>query len=120
MSGIVKAARTELIAVRLTLRATSPWKRWLNRLAVVPPGEAASSITPTARSGSRSKATTRPNAMTGSTSTCSTSATATARGVRATRRKSSTVKERPRPNMMIASAIGRPMLISAESFIVSP
>ncbi len=117
ITGIVTAASTELIAVSVMLSATSPRKRWLNRLAVVPPGEAASSITPTASSGSRSKVTTRPKAMTGRTSTCSPSATITARGVRATRRKSPTSRESPSPNMMIARAIGRPTLISTESFI---
>jgi hypothetical protein len=40
--------------------------------------------------------------------TCRPSATATARGGRATRRKSPGVRDSPRPNMMIASAIGRP------------
>ena len=117
ISGIVNAASTELIAVSVTLSATSPRNRWLNRFAVVPPGDAASSMTPTASSGSRSKALTRPKATTGSTRTCSTSATATARGVRATRRKSPGVSDSPSPNMMIASAIGSPTVIRAESFI---
>ena len=42
-------------------------------------------------------------------------ATATARGCRPTRRKSSGVSERPSPNMMIARAMGRPTVVSAES-----
>jgi hypothetical protein len=58
---------------------------------------------------------TSPNATTGSTRTWSTSAAATAFGDRATRRKSFTVRDNPRPNMMIARAIGSPTAISAES-----
>ena len=42
-------------------------------------------------------------------------ATATARGWRPTRRKSSTVRPSPRPNMMIARAMGNPTVVSAES-----
>ena len=41
--------------------------------------------------------------------------TATARGCLPTRRKSSRVRSSPRPNMMIASAIGSPTVVSAES-----
>ena len=92
-------------------------KRWLNRVAVVPPDEAASNITPTASRGSRSKAVTSPKASKGRIKICRTSATATAFGSRATRRKSATVNVNPRPNMMIASAIGRPVVINGELFM---
>ena len=44
--GRVTTEITELTAVRVMLSATSPRKRWLKRLAVVPPGDAASSIIP--------------------------------------------------------------------------
>ncbi|SLB11834.1 Uncharacterised protein [Mycobacteroides abscessus subsp. abscessus] len=59
-------AITELTAVSVTLRATSPRNRWLNRFAVVPPGDAARSIMPTASSGSRSNNVTNPKAAAGS------------------------------------------------------
>jgi len=65
MSGSVPIASTVLIAVRVMLRATSPRNRWLNRLAVVPPGDAASSIMPMPSSGGRSKAITSPKQITG-------------------------------------------------------
>jgi hypothetical protein len=68
MIGSVKIAMIELIAVRVTLSATSPWKRWLNRLALVPPGEAASSSMPMPSSGGRSSSTTSPKHTAGSNS----------------------------------------------------
>ena len=105
----------ELIAVRVMLSATSPRKRWLKRLAVVPPGDAASSIMPMPSSGGRSKSTTRPKQTTGSSTSWQPSATATALGARPTRRKSARVRSRPSPNMMIASARGSPTVVSAES-----
>ena len=54
-SGRVNSAITELIAVSVMFSATSPRNRWLNRLALVPPGEAASSSMPMPSSGGRSK-----------------------------------------------------------------
>ena len=106
---------TELTAVSVTLSATSPRNRWLNRFALVPPGDAASSIIPTASSGGRSKSLTSPKQTSGSSTSWQPSATATARGCRETRRKSSGVSESPSPNMMIPSAIGSPTVVSAES-----
>ena len=72
----------------VTLSATSPRKRWLNRFALVPPGDAASSNIPTASSGGRSNSLTSPKQIAGSSTSWQASATATARGCRATRRKS--------------------------------
>ena len=115
ISGRVTIAITEFTAVRVTLSATSPRKRWLNRFAVVPPGEAASSIIPTASSGGRSNSLTSPKQTAGSSNSWQPSATATARGCRATRRKSAGVSESPSPNMMIPSAIGSPIVVNAES-----
>ena len=66
MSGRVNSAISELIAVRVMFRATSPWKRWLNRFALVPPGEAASSSMPIPSSAGRSSSTTRPKQIAGS------------------------------------------------------
>ncbi len=51
ISGNVSTDSTELIAVSVMFSAMSPRNRWLYRLAVVPPGEAASSIIPTASTG---------------------------------------------------------------------
>ena len=81
--GSVTTASTELIAVSVMLSATCPPNRWLYRLAVVPPGEAASSIMPTASSGGRSNASTSPKQTAGSSSIWQTSAIAAAFGCRA-------------------------------------
>ena len=48
MSGRLTMDNTVLMAVSEMFIATLPPKRWLNRLADTPPGEAASSISPTA------------------------------------------------------------------------
>ena len=115
ISGRVTTEITELTAVSVMLRATSPRNRWLKRLAVVPPGDAASSIIPIPSRGGRSKSTTSPKQRIGSSTSWQASAIATARGCRPTRRKSSVVRSSPRPNMMIARAIGSPTVVSAES-----
>ena len=115
ISGSVTTAMTELTAVSVTLSATSPWNRWLNRFAVVPPGDAASSIRPTASSGGRSNSLTSPKQTSGIRISWQPSATATARGCRATRWKSSRVSDSPSPNMTIPSAIGSPIVVNAES-----
>ena len=115
MSGSVTTAMTVLMAVRVMLRATSPRKRWLNRLAVVPPGDAASSIMPMPSRAGRSKSTTSPKQIAGSSRIWQPSATATAFGARPTRLKSPIVRSRPRPNMMMARASGSPTVVSAES-----
>ena len=83
ITGSVTTAISELTAVSVMFRATSPRNRWLKRFAVVPPGEAASSSMPTASSGGRSKASTSPKQTAGSTSSCSASAMTTALGCRA-------------------------------------
>src|SRR5690606_16012406 len=51
MNGKENRVRTLLIAVRVMFSATSPLARWLNKLAVGPPGDAANNIRPTASSG---------------------------------------------------------------------
>ena len=113
--GRVTTEITELTAVRVMLSATSPRNRWLNRLAVVPPGDAASSIIPIPSNAGRSASTTRPKQTRGRRTSWQASATATALGCFATRRKSSDVRPRPSPNITIASAIGRPTVVRAES-----
>ena len=115
ITGRVTTATSEFTAVSVMLRATSPRNRWLNRLAVVPPGEAASSSRPTASSGGRSKASTRPKQIAGRTSSCRARAMTTALGCRPTRAKSATVSDRPSPNMTRASASGSRTVVSAES-----
>ena len=115
ISGRVAIEMIELTAVRVMLSATSPRNRWLNRLAVVPPGDAASSSIPMPSSGSRSKRSTSPKHTAGSSTIWQLSATTTARGCLPTRLKSATVSPRPSPNMMMARAIGRPTEVSAES-----
>ena len=115
ISGNETIEITELTAVSDTLRATSPRNRWLNRLALVPPGEAASSIMPTASSGGRSKTITRPKHTSGSRSSWQPRAMTMTLGCCATRRKSATVSESPSPNMMMPRARGRPTVVSAES-----
>ena len=57
-----------------------PPNRWLNRLADTPPGEAASSIRPTASSGGRPKPSASPKATQGSTMICKVRPISTARG----------------------------------------
>ena len=111
---------TELIAVRLMFSATSPRNRWLYRLAVVPPGEAASSIIPTASTGGRLNSITSPKHTSGSRINWHANATATALGRRPIRTKSPGVRLSPSPNMMIPSAIGRPMTVMAEPMILIP
>jgi hypothetical protein len=66
--------------VSVMLRATSPCARWLKRLAVAPPGEAASSISPTASSGERPKLWAMAKHAAGRMPTWQTNATNTARG----------------------------------------
>ena len=81
----------------------------------MPPGDAASSSMPMPSSGGRSKSTTSPKQTAGSSTSWQASATTTAFGCFPTRRKSASVRPSPSPNMMIARAIGRPMVVSAES-----
>ena len=82
---------------------------------MVPPGEAASSIIPTASSGGRSSSLTRPKQTAGRMSSWQPSAIAAAFGCLPTRLKSSTVSDSPSPNMMMPSAIGSATVVSAES-----
>jgi len=50
-TGSVTTASTELTAVTVMFRATSAPARWLNTVAITPPGAAARTIIPIARSG---------------------------------------------------------------------
>ncbi|MNQ77395.1 hypothetical protein D3C85_922600 [compost metagenome] len=106
-NGMVRIAMTELTAVKVTFRATSPWARWLYKLAVVPPGEAASSIKPTARAGARPNPLVIRKQISGSTSSWHTRPTSTGFGYLTTRAKSARVRDKPRPSMMMPRAMGR-------------
>ena len=98
------------------LRATSPRNRWLKRLAVVPPGDAASSIMPMPSSGGRSKSDHQAEADQRQQHELAAERDQHRLRVLApTRLKSATVRPSPSPNMMIASAIGSPTVVSAES-----
>src|ERR1041384_2546113 len=118
-SGRVTTASTEFTAVSVMLSATSPRNTWLNRFAVVPPGEAASSIMPTASSGGRSNRSTKPKQTTGSSTSWHTSAIRTAAGCLRTRTKSATVSDRPKPNITTASAMGNNTEPSTEVIVDS-
>lgn len=112
--GRAITASTELIAVSVTSSATFPPNRWLNRLAVGPPGDAATSSIPTAGSGGSPKASTRPKQIAGSSTIWHSNATTAAFGYWPTRRKSSRVRLRPRPSMTMPMAKGRLAKISGE------
>jgi hypothetical protein len=113
-SGSVNSATIELIAVRVTLSATSPRNRCEYRFAVVPPGEAASRIMPTARIGGNWKSTTSPKHSAGNSTSWQASATITAFGCFPTLAKSAGVSERPSPNMMMPRATGSPIVVNAD------
>ncbi|GEL25357.1 hypothetical protein PSU4_43110 [Pseudonocardia sulfidoxydans NBRC 16205] len=66
-NGSVIIASTEFTAVTVMLSATSARARWLNTLAVAPPGDTTRTIMPMARSGPIPNATTSPNTMSGNT-----------------------------------------------------
>src|SRR5689334_9160916 len=80
-------------------------------LAVAPPGDAASSISPTASGGSRLKARAMRKHTTGRINIWQASPTITALGKTTTRLKSSIFKPRPRPSMITPSAIGRSTVV---------
>ncbi len=94
------------MAVSVMFSATSPWARWLKMLAIAPPGEAASSMKPTASIGGRSNSWVIAKATATSTIVCTSRPTITARGNCTTRAKSAGVKARPSPNMITPTAAG--------------
>lgn len=106
-SGSVNTASTELIAVSVMLSATSPPARWLKRFADVPPGDATSSIMPTASTPLSPNASTSPRQIAGRMITWQVSAMTAALGYLATLAKSATVRVRPSPNITRPSASGR-------------
>ncbi|MNP22763.1 hypothetical protein D3C76_1154470 [compost metagenome] len=118
-NGMVKIAINELTAVSVMFNATSPWARWLNRLAVVPPGEAASSISPTARADSRPKPLAIRKHTSGSSRIWQARPTTTGLGYFTTRAKSARVSDSPRPSMMMPKASGRKAVSKGEAVMGS-
>ncbi|MNP25273.1 hypothetical protein D3C76_1180710 [compost metagenome] len=76
-------------------------------MAVVPPGEAASSIRPTARAGARPKPLVIRKQINGNTTSWQPSPMMTGLGNFTTRAKSARVSDRPRPSMMMPRAMGK-------------
>ena len=107
MIGSVTSESTLFTAVSVMLRATSPRARWLNRFAVAPPGEAASSMSPTASSGGSENPSAMNRHTNGRISIWQPSPSRTGRGTCTTRLKSATVRLSPSPSMMTPSATGR-------------
>lgn len=113
--GMVRIAISELTAVRVMFSATSPWAWWLNRLAVVPPGDAASNIRPTASADSRPKPLAIRKHSRGSSKIWHTRPITTGLGYFTTRAKSASVSDSPRPSMMKPRASGRKAVSSGEA-----
>ncbi len=107
MKGRVKTETTLITAVSETDSAVSPRARWVSRLEVTPPGQAARIMTPTASTGSIGQRWIRPKATSGSSTIWLTAPTRKSLGCTATRLKSATFSANPRLNMMKASEIGR-------------
>ena len=80
----------------------------------MPPGEAASSIIPTASTGGSRNSSTSPKQRAGSSTSWQSRAMITAFGCFATRPKSESRSESPSPSMMMPSATGSPMVVNAD------
>jgi hypothetical protein len=107
MIGSVKIANTEFTAVSVIFRATFPFDKWLNKFAVAPPGDAARSISPTASSAFNPNDKAMPKHIKGKSSIWQIRPMITAFGYLTTRVKSSVLRLRPRPSIIIPRAIGR-------------
>ncbi len=105
-SGTVTADATLLIPVIVTDSAVSPRARCVSMLAIIPPGEAPSSTSPTASSGSSENSSAIANASSGDSSDRLSIPIATPRGATSTRLKSAGVSARPRLHMIAAIASG--------------
>ncbi|MNP67803.1 hypothetical protein D3C76_1636720 [compost metagenome] len=84
-------------------------------MAVVPPGEAASNISPTARADSRPKPLAIRKHTSGSSRIWQTRPTTTGLGYFTTRAKSARVSDNPRPSMMMPRASGRKAVSKGEA-----
>ena len=103
IKGIVKSVITLLSAVRVTDRATSPPASLENTLEELPPGQQAIKIRPIKNTGSSLNAHASPSAMSGSSTSCPTSATTMGHGRVNTFPKSSNLSESPRSNIRSVS-----------------
>ena len=79
-SGSQTSESTLLMAVSVMFSATSPRARWLKMFAIAPPGEAASSIRPSAKTGGSENTCVIRYATPTSTTLCTNSPTHTALG----------------------------------------
>ena len=100
------------IAVREIESAVSHLPRKAIRLEVGPPGQAAIKIRPIANSGFRSIEYTKPKAMAGNKINCENKPVNTALGKIKILLKSSMLRVRPIPYMMVASASGSSISMS--------
>src|SRR5690606_26659945 len=102
--GIVNTVITLEIAVSETESAVSPRARYVIRFEVGPPGQAARIITPMAISGGTEKIETREYPIKGKRINWLTNPKTIALGYFTTLLKSSNVKDRPMPHMIIIRA----------------
>ena len=107
MSGNVNTLKTLITAVSDTDNAVSPRARWVIRLDVTPPGQAARIMTPTASAGCIGQTRTSRKATAGNSTIWLSAPTAKSFGCTTTRLKSSRTRARPSENMMNASETGR-------------
>ncbi len=114
-AGTVIVAARLLTAVIVSDRAVSPRARWVSTFAIVPPGAAPSSTSPTARPAGRSNSVATPKASAGEITTRLSSPIATPRGCLATRRKSAGVSSSPSATMITASAAGSRTVVVSDS-----
>jgi hypothetical protein len=106
-SGSVKMlTRLENVVIVMD-RARSPRAIWVSIVDVVPPGQAAISMKPTAISGRIGMIETSVKATIGRAMICMIAPTRKSRGRRTRRVKSGSVSVSPIENMMIASDTGR-------------
>ena len=105
-------AHTLLTAVIVTESAVSPRARWVSMLAIIPPGDAPSSTSPTASSGGKSNHPATAKASSGEITARLSIPITTPRGALRTRPKSAGTSVRPRLHMITAIAAGRSTEIS--------
>ena len=106
IKGTVKIHNKLTIAVKVTDKATSPSANFVNMLDVTPPGAAAITITPKAISTGMIKNLINIKATIGSRITWQMKPIIKSLGFVITLKKSLASKPRPKPNIIIAKAIG--------------
>jgi hypothetical protein len=103
LNGVAKSAITLATADTLTDSAVLPRPKWVMTLLSDPPGHDATRIMAASTLGGRSSASVASQVPTGSRMNCGISPQTTARGVWATRRKSSSRSSSATENTMVAS-----------------